>query len=159
MNKINEQNIALAIVISVFFTIACAVGVVVGLTLFLTSYSQPISTQTELWTSQQAGYWGMVFGRMGGFFGSSIGGLSSFYKYKWAFKAQIFSLFIMAIFGAITTLAGGIFFMINQPKHIWYPFILPGLLFLFLGIIMIPVIHKRRIAIEQQKIKALDTNN
>ncbi|QQE10382.1 hypothetical protein JD969_12825 [Planctomycetota bacterium] len=152
----NEKSNKIGMFVNIFWVIASIVIIVVSVILFMLNWKSSIASGQELWSQRQAGYLGGIIGGYGGLFGSVCGGLTLFYKYEWAFKTQIILLYITGALGAAALIVGATLFMKDQPYHVWFPLALAGLILCPMGFGFAPMMHKRRIMIEMQKIQALD---
>ena len=153
MTKQNTTNMAVGLILAI--TMFAVLSVVITFA-FNISLSQ-LKHGAPIWQNTQGGLIGGIIGCLGGLFGTLIGGLSGLYKYKWAFRAQIIGLFTTGFFGLTTLISGITLQLINQPKQVWYPLILSGIILTTLGFLMIPAIFKRQHMHENQKMNALDS--
>ncbi|MFO0851749.1 MAG: hypothetical protein U0871_24770 [Gemmataceae bacterium] len=113
---------------------------------------------TEPWFSEQMA--GLVGGLGGGGLGSlagCYGGLAGWLAPKGKAKGFVFAvhwafllLGVAALAVAVTALAVG------QPYHVWYVFLLPGLLFTLLFGLLFPVIRQRYREAEERRMTAED---
>ncbi|MBN1972846.1 MAG: hypothetical protein JW787_04360 [Sedimentisphaerales bacterium] len=103
-----------------------------------------------------AGMIGGIIGASLGITGGIIGSLCGICVQK-GWKKLIYSLFILAIAASIVLLIIGVVALVcKQPYHVWYPFILPGVLGTVLFSVLLPVIGKRFTGYELRKMQAKD---
>jgi cell shape-determining protein MreD len=106
--------------------------------------------------SRTAGLIGGIIGTALGVTGGVIGSLCGICVQK-GWKKLIYTLFIIAIAASSVLLITGIVALLcKQPYHVWYPFLLPGLLGTGLFSILLSTIGKRFTEYELRKMQAKD---
>ena len=111
----------------------------------------------EQWFNPQtAGILGGIIGTVLGSTGALIGCSCGICVRK-GWKRFIYTIFILAITVSIVLLVTGVVALcVKQPRHVWYSFLLPGVVgnLVFLGIF--PSVRKRFIESEMRKMQARD---
>ena len=111
----------------------------------------------EAWFDPQtAGKLGGIIGTVFGLMGALAGCLCGICLRK-GWKKLIYAIFISAIvMGAGLLVAGIAALCAEQPRHVWYVLLHPGLLCTFLFSIFLPIARKRFIQYEMMKMQAED---
>ena len=105
---------------------------------------------------QTAGMLGGIIGTGMGLMGA-VAGCSCGICVRKGWKKPIYTIFISAIvMGAGLLVTGVVALCIKQPYHVWYSFLLPGLLGTILFSIFLPIIRNRFIQYEMMKMQAKD---
>ena len=93
-----------------------------------------------------AGVWGALFGCLAGFLVPRGRG-----------RRLLTGMFIMSIAMGIISLSFGVLALcLGQPYHVWFPFTLIGIVFVFVFSGCFPAIKKQYDQFEQRKMQALD---
>lgn len=111
----------------------------------------------EQWfDSQTAGMIGGIIGTVLGISGGIVGSLCGICVQK-GWKKLLYTVVILVIAVSVVLLIIGIAALIyKQPRHVWYPFVLPGALGTGLFSGLLPVIGKRFTEYELRKMQAKD---
>ena len=111
------------------------------------------SVITPWWTSTQAGLIGGGVGIVGGILGSCIGIFANVKSVRPKMPALLLGVTFL---GILALLAGCTALALGQPYHVWYILMLPGLVFIPVGLFVRHSIKQRIARDELQRIKALD---
>ncbi len=111
----------------------------------------------EQWFDQKtAGLIGGIIGTALGITGGVIGSLSGICVQK-GWKKLIYTIYALTIaVCCILSIIGVVALICKQPYHVWYPFLLSGLLGTVLLSILFPVLRKRFTECELRKMQAKD---
>jgi uncharacterized membrane protein YqgA involved in biofilm formation len=111
----------------------------------------------EQWfSSQTAGAIGGLIGTVLGLTGVLIGCSCGICVRK-GWKKFMYSIFTLAIAASVLLLATGLVaVVIKQPYHVWYSFLLPGVIGTVIFSSLFPIVRKRFVEKELKQIQAKD---
>jgi len=102
-------------------------------------------------------------GTIGGVIGSILGltgalaGCSCGFCVRKGWRKPIYTIFIFAIATGVALLVTGIVAVfVKQPYHVWYAFLLPGLIGTVVFSSIFPVVRRRFMEAEMRKMQAKD---
>jgi len=103
-----------------------------------------------------AGAVGGIMGAvLGGGFGGIVGGVGGTLAAMGKAKAFVIGMFITAIGISLIIVFVGLYALINgQPWHVWFAFLLPGMITSIIMGGLLPVVQKRYCQAEQRKLDA-----
>jgi len=108
---------------------------------------------------QMAGKLGGIIGTSFGLIGALIGCTSNTLVQK-GWRKPMYAIFTVAIIsGLIMLITGAIAFFTQQPYHVWYAFLLPGILCTCLFLFLLITIRKRFTNQELHKLNIADFVN
>ena len=111
-------------------------------------------TATTAWWDERAGnQFGGLLGGVLGAVGAIIGVLSGAGKAR---RLVVGLLLGLVVVGAGLALVGAAAALSAQPRHVWYPVLLPGGLAVVVGLAVLPVVRRRFAADELRRMDALD---
>ena len=113
---------------------------------------------TEPWFSEQmAGLYGGLLGGVGGSLGGLYGGLAGWLAPRGKARELILGVHWSFILLGLAALGVGLAALFDgQPYHVWYVFVLPGVLLVVLFGALLPVIRQRYREAEERRITAED---
>ncbi len=112
-----------------------------------------VETTQAWWNGRTSGLIGAGVGILGGIFGTGIGICSNIRKTR---SVANILLLIMPILGIACIPVALFALILRQPFHVWYPLLLPGLLFTVLGFAFGPMVKKRWNDEDLRKIQTMD---
>jgi len=102
-------------------------------------------------------------GKIGGIIGGCVGaaggiiGCTCGLCIRKGYKILVYAAFILIITICLALLMTGLIALFcKQPYHVWYSFLLPGLLGTIIFSIILPVVRKRFIEMEMRQMQAKD---
>lgn len=112
----------------------------------------------EIWFNERtAGLIGGMIGSFIGVFGGGVIGGISGYCIRKGCKKFMYGYYGCFIALSIAILVVGLIALIaNQPRHVWYAFLWPGLLSTVIFTSLFPLIRKRFIESEMRQMQAKD---
>jgi hypothetical protein len=106
--------------------------------------------------SRTAGIIGGIIGGCIGIAGGIIGGIS------WLCIRKGWKKLVYSMFGAVITISFTLFIigltalLCKQPYHVWYSFLLPGIIGTIIFSSLLPMVRKRFIQTEMRQMQAKD---
>lgn len=106
------------------------------------------------WFSEQQAAWGgATAGMLAGLGGAAIGIVAGRRRNR---RLVEVALAVGLAVGVVSLAAGGIAFVASQPRHVWYPLVLIGLVLTFVDGLLLPGIRRSYAAAELHRIRAMD---
>ena len=120
----------------------------------MTDTLSTILASTEPWIANP-GLIGGVLGGGVGIFGGLYGTVVGICAPRGVARGLVFGLhWTMAVLGAVLALTGLVAVVRGQPYHVWFGFLMPGLLLCVFAVVFLPVIRLRYRQAEARKLEA-----
>lgn len=104
-------------------------------------------------TQQQAGWFGAIGGSLAGLVGALMGWLSRNGQNQQVVEKLLIAGVAVGVVGLVT---GGAAWLTDQPRHVWYPLLLLGVVLTVVDGGMLPLVRRNQAAAELHRIRALD---